>query len=297
MLCCCCQSVNQKLRHYGKKRIFLCRNCGLVRLEDFERGDLTERLIRHYQIDDPHSRVAQSKTIFFRSALNYISSKVKEGNRTLLEIGCGFGYFLRSAVERGWKTFGVEISPEAASCANDKHRDITVFRGKLKEAKYSASFFDAITLWDVLFMVDDPYEELKECFRVMRPCGIIGIRVRNVKFQKLAYSILYPFESLLTFIGIKPPYVFHRYCFSVSAIRSLLMRVGFTNIEVSNSKLTSGDPYDYSGSKIAVVNLKNIVYWCSELIFFISGKKVVFGPSLLVWAEKPGPIIDPRSLN
>jgi len=58
---------------------------------------------------------------------------------------------------------------------------------------YPDNSFDAVTLWDVLFHVQDPYEEIRECFRVLKRRGVIGIRVRNVLFEKMiyrAYSII-----------------------------------------------------------------------------------------------------------
>ena len=287
MICCCCQSVDFETRYYAHKKMFLCVFCGLLLQTPKVGHDDTRKLIQHYQNDDPYYQVARSKMRFFHSVLDYLSSRVKESDRTLLEIGCGFGYFLRAAAKKGWRTFGVDILPEAAMRTNDERRNISVSRRKLKETDYPANSFNAVALWDVLFIVDNPYDDLKECYRIMKPGGIIGIRVRNILFQRLAHRVLSPFESILTRFGMKPPYVFHPYGFSPTAIRKLLLRLNFVNIDVSNSILTSGDPYRYTGSKTAASIIKHMIYWLSETIYIFSGKKLIMGPSLLVWAEKP----------
>ena len=267
--------------------MYRCRDCGLLYHRPNERWEKNEYLIKHYQNDDPHLNVAVSKEEFFNSVLEYLTFKIEKNGRTILDIGCGYGYFLRAAAKKGWQTYGVEIAPHAVCQAKDKHENIIVYQGTLKEADYPANFFNAVTLWDVLFSAEDPYEELKESYRIMKPGAIIGIRVRNVFFQRLTFVLLFPFEKILARMGLKPPYVFHSYCFSVSAIRSLLLRLGYTNIQIFNALLTEGDPYNYAGSKLLVASVKRVVDMLGKFIFFISRKKLIVGPSLLVWAEKP----------
>ena len=75
------------------------------------------------------------------------------------------------ASKQGWKSSGVEIVKEAAESAKDKIGTENVFEGKLKEASFGDHSFDAITLWDVLAVVDDPYDELKECYRLLKKGG------------------------------------------------------------------------------------------------------------------------------
>lgn len=291
MTCNCCQSNRISNHFIGKKKMYKCRNCGLFFQRANASGGTNKKMIEHYQKDDPHLNVAVSKVGFFNSALEYLSSRIENNDRTLLDIGCGFGYFLRIAAKKGWQTFGVDITPraayQAASQAKDSHGKITVYLGTLQEAKYTANFFDAVTLWDVLFSVNDPCDELKESYRIMKPGATIGIRVRNAFFQRLTLALLFFFENILARFGVKPPYVFHAYSFSVSALQSLLLRLGYTNIQISNALLTEGDPYNYAGSKNFVIFVKHVVMLLCEFIYIVSRKKLIVGPSLMVWAEKP----------
>jgi len=88
-------------------------------------------------------------------------------------------------------------------------------------------------------MMENPYKELKECHRILKKDGIIGIRVRNVVFQKIAYYIQKPFKKIYPKLGIKHPTVFHPFCFTPRSIEQLLKRLGYTEIQIMNSSLTS----------------------------------------------------------
>ena len=71
-------------------------------------------LVNHYQTIDPHEMVGASKLSFFRSTLDHITANLNNENRSILDVGCGFGYFIEFASRDGWDTFGVEISDAAA---------------------------------------------------------------------------------------------------------------------------------------------------------------------------------------
>ena len=136
-------------------------------------------------------------------------------------------------------------------------------------------------------MIEHPFEDLLECCRILKNGGIIGIRLRNVLFQKMLYRCFSPFKNLASRIGFKPPYVFHSYCFSPDSIYMLLSRIGFTNIQITISPQTEGDPYKITKIRGLIKILKRLSDTVSKLIFIMSAKKILIGPSLLIWAEKP----------
>jgi SAM-dependent methyltransferase len=230
--------------------------------------------------------VAASKQSFFNLTLDYLSSQVKSNKRSILDVGCGFGYFLKSASEDGWETYGIEISDAALRGAREIVKEANIFHGHLRDAHYSDEYFDAITLWDVLVMVDSPFEELEECHRILKHPGKIGIRVRNVFFQKMAYKIYFPFRHFASWLKIKKPYVFHRYNFTAKSLRLLLQRLGFSSIQITNSPLTEGDPYSYTRIGKLTGFLKLLVDMVGRALFQLSGGRLIIGPSLLIWAEK-----------
>jgi 2-polyprenyl-3-methyl-5-hydroxy-6-metoxy-1,4-benzoquinol methylase len=205
----------------------------------------------------------------------------------ILDVGCGYGYFLNMASKRGWEPNGVEVVQDAVKSCHDKLGYENVFQGKLKEVCFSEKSFDAITLWDVLAIVDNPYNELEECNRLLKKGGLIGIRTRNISFQTFVYRMFNLIKRIALRFDLKEPYVFNRYCYSSKSIHTLLTRAGFVNIKISNSPLTSGDPYDHVGFKFPIKLTKYFLNIISKLIYWISSGRLLIGSSLLIWAEKP----------
>jgi SAM-dependent methyltransferase len=286
MNCICCNSKIIKPSPLFLKRFYLCRGCGLIFQREADINALTNNIVLHYHDIDPHEAVAISKKTFFEYTLNYLGSKIGIRDKKILDIGCGYGYFLKMALKKGWKPSGVEIAENAVEAARLEFGDQKIFQGVLNETNFEDNYFDAITLWDVLVMVNNPYEELKKCHRILKKNGIIGIRVRNVAFQKLAYSIHLPFKKIYRKLGIKHPTVFHPFCFSQRSIKQLVKKSGFCNIRIENSPLTSGDPYAYGINRVPIQLAKKLIHLISNFVFTISKKKWIIGPSLLIWAEK-----------
>jgi SAM-dependent methyltransferase len=286
MRCICCLSDKIVSRPIDKLEFLCCRNCGFVFKSKEKIQDPQKHIQYHYQYQDPHRSVAESKRLFFNLALSYLS-KHGGGDKNILDVGCGYGYFLKMAANRGWMVKGVEITSSAARRSRELFGEKNIFHGLLNEANFPVNFFDAVTLWDVLVFVDDPFEDLKECYRIMKSKATIGLRVRNVFFQKMVYQIYSPIKNLGRGLGLKKPYIFHRYCFSASALEQLLRRVGFERIQITNSPLTHGDPYSHTWVRGGTHQAKKLVALLSDAIFKLSFGKCIIGPSLLVWARKP----------
>ena len=65
-------------------------------------------------------------------------------------------------------------------------------------------------------------------------------------------------------------------------------RLGFTNIQITLSPLTQGDPYGHTSVKGLLNGVKYFTEFIAEFLYKISCGRWIIGPSLLVWAEKPG---------
>ena len=116
---------------------------------------------------------------------------------------------------------------------------------------------------------------------------MVGIRVRNVLFQQTLYHLFAPFSPVAHRFGVKKPYVFHPNCFSPQSMRFLLKRAGFVGIHIENSPLTSGDPYEYTRIGAVARLAKRMAGSFAKSMLQLSGGKWIWGPSLLIWAQKP----------
>jgi SAM-dependent methyltransferase len=241
----------------------------------------------HFRALDPHGAVAASKARFYVHALAQLDARVRRGPRALLDVGCGYGYFLERAARAGWRTAGVDVVPEAVDAACRRVPSACVAAGPLRDAGWPAGELGAVTLWDVLDMVADPAAELAECFRVLAPGGTVGVRVRNLAGQLWLYRCFTVLGPIGRRSGVKPPFTFHRFSFTRQALVRLLDRSGFIDIECRNSPLTQGDPYAYGGIRGLAECGKSAVALLAGVVDRVTGGRVLVGPSLIAWARKP----------
>ena len=100
---------------------------------------------------------------------------------SILDIGCGFGYFLKLCDEEGWETYGVDISEYAIGRA----RSITKAKLFVHDVEkglpmFNEDFFDIVTMIDVLEHLYSPFKVVKEIYRILKPGGFMIITTPNL---------------------------------------------------------------------------------------------------------------------
>lgn len=175
-----------RLHHIdGTFYLVRCRQCGLMYLNP--RPTLEE--MRRYYPNDYHAyNVVFDGRLPFTTRLEYqyginkrcraviARAGLKYGR--ILDIGCATGTFLDAMRRRGWDTYGVEINAEAANYARE-HLGLKVFVGTLIDAHYPDSFFDVVTMWNVLEHLHHPQATLFEISRIIRKKGTLVISLPN----------------------------------------------------------------------------------------------------------------------
>ena len=172
------------LERDGQTTLVQCQECGLI--YQTHRPTLAE-MGAHYPPEYESYALPPGKQTprLLKLAYDYgkfkrtrIITRVKGGGH-LLDVGCSTGTFLLAMREKpGWQVSGVEISEHAAQIARDDYR-LEVFTGTLDEAAFPADTFDAVTLWDVFEHLHDPSGTLHEIHRVLKPGGVLVLRVPN----------------------------------------------------------------------------------------------------------------------
>ncbi|MBI1976643.1 MAG: class I SAM-dependent methyltransferase [Candidatus Omnitrophica bacterium] len=117
------------------------------------------------------SYLAQTKGDFHRI------KKVVPSQTRLLDIGCGAGQFLLSALRYGWRVQGVEMMEQA--CRKAKELGLSVFQGTLQQARFPDKSFDLVRLSHVFEHLPDPGASLVEIRRVLSDGGKVLITVPN----------------------------------------------------------------------------------------------------------------------
>lgn len=271
--CNICQADNYEvLIQDGLSSIVRCRNCRLVYRNPREsKEEYTQ--VYHSSYYTPLNKESwyKRKIDFFKRAMQNIEKRKPRGR--LLDLGCGFGYFLDLAKQRGWEVYGVEISPYAGKIATGELK-LNVFQGELNAAHFPDNYFDVITMWNFLDHLHDPGALLKEVRRALKPDGLVAMRMPNMDFQLPGFKLFKAVEIATNIFGIKNPFVVHIYGFSKDTLKTILQRNGFRHVEIINSRLRN--------RPVAVIN--NLFFASAELISCLSRGKIFIAPTLEAYA-------------
>ncbi len=211
-----------------------CQNCGLVyqnpRPTVEEIGQFYPPNYEIFNVD----KVKQNSSRILQHIMQYgINKRCRVVNREkkggmLLDVGCATGIFLETMREtQRWQVKGVELSKNASQIAREKNLD--VITGTLEQANFSDGQFDVVTLWDVLEHLHDPAGSLNEIHRILKPNGIIVLRVPNK--DSIDSQMFGPYWA-----GYDSPR--HLYVFNQQTLTKLLEISGFslkrTSCEIGN---------------------------------------------------------------
>ncbi|MFN3550199.1 MAG: class I SAM-dependent methyltransferase [Endomicrobiia bacterium] len=263
-----------KLLEYDAETVVKCRKCGLIYKNPRSPQKEFKKFFEAFSVENEESFIFSKKYLFIK-IINKIQKIKKKGR--ILDIGCGNGYFLKIAKDFGWDVYGVEINPSAIKLAREKF-GIQVEQKNLIEIKDEE--FDVITLIDVLDFFMDPKKEIKEIKRILKKDGILIVRVRN----GLWHCNLGKYKKFFKFFGLYPSVV-HLYSFTPKTLKKLLQNVGFSDIKILNSSFTKGDPYK-TGYKIVIIFAKFLVSFISQILYFLSFKKICIAPSIMAYVKK-----------
>lgn len=264
----------------GPREMARCPQCGLVyRNPRPPAGGVTPEAAADPLEADEDRWLAERRRTNFRRVLDGWTAPPGK----LLDIGCGYGWFLRLARERGWEVVGIDRSPEAVRHARER-LGVDARCGELKGFQFPDRAFTLVTLWNVLEFVPDPVGLLREVHRVLAPGGTLFLRTQNYFFQRLSFVLTGRLRR-----DARPyrTFVFHLNSFSPAPLRFLLGRTGFAAVRVVNSPPTWGDPYRaFGGADRLLTALKLGVHGLVQGLYFVSGRRWILGASLEACARR-----------
>ena len=100
---------------------FRCGSCDLMYRGDLQvelKRDLFRHFEREYFSEYAHDQLSGSRNQIYTHILDVIEKETAVGR--ILDVGCGCGFFLKEAKDRGWNMEGVEPSKESVDYATSR---------------------------------------------------------------------------------------------------------------------------------------------------------------------------------
>lgn len=206
--------------HY---RIVKCKKCGLIYsnpiFEDEKINSLYQRSKLTY--DEEIKQINDTYVKYFTKYINYIANR-----GSLLEVGCGPGFFLRQAQKMNFKeVFGIEPSLNAVKKADPLVKPF-IIQGIIKKGIFDNKQFDVICNFQTIDHLINPNDFLQISHSLLKKEGIIiGIN-HNIK------------SWTARLLGEKCPMIDieHIYLFDKKTIRKIYEKNGFEVIKVFGVK-------------------------------------------------------------
>ncbi|MGA1840649.1 MAG: class I SAM-dependent methyltransferase [bacterium] len=259
----CRSSRSQLISIENGFRIVKCCDCGLVYVNPQpEERDLME-FYQHYFPEDEGSPLRWELMMrpVFDEVHQYILHNYSNGR--LLDVGCSYGFFLERFDKTKWEIFGVDPSGHAVTYARKKLGK-RIFTGSLIQQDFPDQFFDIITLFYVLEHVVDPLSFLKELHRILKPKGLLVLRIphsepiiRLAKLFRLDIPLLYP--------------PMHLYDFSPNTLKLILKKAGFRKISVEIGECTRMERFFQRALLNVITRFSIVLSDVTKRIFLMPG--------------------------
>jgi 2-polyprenyl-3-methyl-5-hydroxy-6-metoxy-1,4-benzoquinol methylase len=167
--------------------VLSCCGCGLVSLYDHDRARLVtcEYDSSYFAGNNPnrpwgyvdYAGAERSVREATAAAMVDVLSSLGVSAGPVLDVGCGGGYFVAAATQRGWDPQGIDLSTAAPAMS-----DRLGVKGRVQVASIAAfasktrrRVFNAVTLFDVIEHLHDPVSAIRDALAVLRPEGLLVV--------------------------------------------------------------------------------------------------------------------------
>ncbi len=230
----CGEDSSRPFIHEGAWQYFRCRHCGLVFLHPQPSAAFLSEHYQHYlPAEEPAVATWQRlmQPVMARSAALLEEHSARPGR--LLDVGCGYGFFLKTMAERGWQVEGIEISATGRGYASHT-LGLEVSAQPLPRLDWAEAQFDVITLFYVIEHVAEPRAVLTEVRRLLRPGGLVLLRWPH---STPLVRLLRPWAQSLKLYQAPS----HLFDFAPRTIARLLADLGFEGIQTTIGGWTQPD--------------------------------------------------------
>ena len=162
-------------------RVVACASCGLLFRHPGIRPERLGDLYATGYGSFLSGKYEETRRRRYELVMDAFGSLFADGSgRRLFDFGCGHGLFLRTAHDRGFDGYGVDLSPEAVEEARRDPRSRNAWFGTPEGVtEIAAGGFDIVTMWSVLAHLTDPVDDLTMLRRLLAPGGVLLLLTVN----------------------------------------------------------------------------------------------------------------------
>jgi SAM-dependent methyltransferase len=219
-------------------RLVACARCGLVYRNPIERAFELDEI---YADATPAADLLRALHGAQRAAYRAQARRVLRvlGRRgSGLEVGSYVGAFLAAARDVGFQMEGLDVNAEVNRFT--RTLGFTVHDGDL-DSFSTKRRFDVITIWNVFDQLPDPRAAVNAAWRLLRPAGVLAIRVPNGTFYAtLRRGLVSPLSRGVAHLALAHNNLLafpYRYGFTIASLTHLLEDVGFSVRHVTGDVL------------------------------------------------------------
>jgi SAM-dependent methyltransferase len=207
---------DSKTEQFGNTKFFRCDGCGLFINIPMDEEQIKETnknfLLSACKVEK--NRIARIKEAH-EVQCEAIERHVNVG--AVYDVGAASGFFLKAARDRGWEIGGNEVSEKGIEWAKENY-NMDLDYGFLEEINLPDNYYDAVVLWNTLEHTHNPYTTLEVCHRILKPGGVILIKVPN---NHTANELNRHYESV------------HLFEFTHECLHGHLINMGFEGLEAN----------------------------------------------------------------
>ena len=252
---CPCGRQSAIFFNLGEGRAALrCQQCGLLARHPLPSE---EELLKFYREDycDQYlqEQAGSGRRNLYIHALDCIE-RLQPPPGTLVDVGCGMGALLSLSEKRGWRAIGYD--PSHAAIASARARGLEAHQAVWPPSMLPDEVVDVVTFVNVLDHLSDPFAALGEARRVLKPGGVLYIRVPNGPMHARL-------SRLFSVFGWQRLAVMHLFGFGRSAFVYHLPRLGFSAPTVRAALPSQSDAYRTKGDSL--FSLRALLRFCYRM--------------------------------
>ena len=177
------------LSDYKKDYLVKCDKCTFTFSKQIPSK---EELVDYYQNDYDRTNYFSPITRKRYHQLLDAFEKFRQSNK-ILDLGCGYGYFLEVAKSRGWEVYGVEIAEDAVHTCKEK--GINMFHGEVQYCDFQEDTFDVVISIEVIEHLVNPNIIVQTGLKMLRKDGLFYVTTPNFN-SYLRYQLKENFDVI-----------------------------------------------------------------------------------------------------